>query len=91
MFKSVTLLFNKLNEIECRIYNFDEILFIPKVIENRFFTPRKSHALNGRSDATPRILTLERGGDRSANQLLYGEDVRDILRNFQEIQSRHSI
>ena len=37
------------------------------------------------------ILTLERGGNRSANQLLYGEDVRDILRNFQEIQSRHSI
>ena len=37
------------------------------------------------------ILTLERGGNRSANQLLYGEDVRDILRNFQEIQSRYSI
>ena len=31
-----------------------------KVIEDRFFTPWKSHARNGRSDSAPMILTLNR-------------------------------
>ena len=31
-----------------------------KVIEDRFFTPWKSHARNGRNDLTPRTLTFDR-------------------------------
>ena len=42
MFKSVTLLFNKLNEIECRIYNFDDILFISKLLKIGFLHPGKA-------------------------------------------------
>ena len=53
--KSVDFLFNKFNEFQCRISNFDEILFTQGYLK---FVGVKSYALNGRSDSTTRILTL---------------------------------
>ena len=39
--------------------NFDEILFTQRIyLIGVFLQPRKSHALNGRSDSTLRLLTL---------------------------------
>ena len=40
------------------ISNFDELLFTPKLRIGVFLQRGKSHALNGRSDSTSRMLTL---------------------------------
>ena len=57
--KCVDLLFNKSNEYQCKISNFDEI-YLPNgyIRQVRLLQCRKIHARNGRSDSTPRILTL---------------------------------
>ena len=48
--KSVDFFFHKFNEFQCRISNFDEILFTWGYLK---FVGVKSYALNGRSDSTP--------------------------------------
>ena len=47
-------------KFQCRVSNFDEILFTPRLCKiGVFLHPGKSHALNGSSDSTPRKLTLK--------------------------------
>ena len=57
--KSVDVLFLKIDEFQCRISNVDDILFAPRFYDKGAFLQHgKSHALNVRSDSTPRMLTL---------------------------------
>ena len=50
-----------INEFQGRIFFFDEIFFTPSHKIGSFFKPRKNHARIGRSNSTPRILTLNSG------------------------------
>ena len=59
-----TFHFYKFNEFQCRISKFDEILFTPRLYNigvtlHHIYTLGKIHALNGRSNSTPRKLTLK--------------------------------
>ena len=57
--KSIEFVCYKLNEFQCRISNFDDVLFTSRLYKvDVFLLPWKSHALNVRSDSTPMILTL---------------------------------
>ena len=57
--KSIEFVCYKLNEFQCRISNFDDVLFTLRLYKiDVFLLPWKSHALNVRSDSTPMILTL---------------------------------
>ena len=49
------LTFYKFNEFQIRISRLDQILFIPRLYGPRLYGKR--HALNGKSDSTPRIHT----------------------------------
>ena len=55
----MTFLYYKFNEFQCRISNFDGILFTPRLYKiGEFLHSGKSHAQDARIDSTPSILTL---------------------------------
>ena len=59
LIKSVDFLLYTFNKSQSRIFNFDEILFTPRLYKvGVFLTPGRSHALTGKSDSTLKVLTL---------------------------------
>ena len=55
--KSGDFLFHKFNEFQCRLSNFEDILFTARLYRINVFD-WNCHAHDGKSDSTPRILNL---------------------------------